>query len=254
LHSSVENRKLRKQLSFNDFRSVAMAAPRERSVHTGEVQGSIPCASTIQGPYFQRLFEFRKTANSASRRIKRQTEAPTDVENPWNLWQQERNPRAIRETGDRTRMRSRWAPRPHQFPARQRSVDASLTLKDAAILLPIVASSLAVSWEVGRFIPFGGFFLFNLSEHLLAAMAYLPTAITFSVAGALLIRISYPAPDDILVTFAKFARLGKAVGKIIAVVTVILINAAGCYVSIKFGQLSPAIALAEFVVFCPRLA
>jgi hypothetical protein len=125
-------------------------------------------------------------------------------------------------------------------------------LKDAAILLPIVASSLAVSWEVGRFIPFGGFFLFNLSEHLLAAMAYLPTAITFSVAGALLIRISYPAPDDILVTFAKFARLGKAVGKIIAVVTVILINAAGCYVSIKFGQLSPAIALAEFVVFCPR--
>lgn len=59
--------------------------------------------------------------------------------------------------------------------------DNAPTVKDLAVLVPFVASSLAISWEVGRFIPFGGFVLFSLSEHLLAAMAALPLALAVTV-------------------------------------------------------------------------
>jgi hypothetical protein len=55
--------------------------------------------------------------------------------------------------------------------------DKSWQMKDALLFVPLIASSLAISWEVGRFIPFGGFRYFTLSEHLLAAMGALPYAL-----------------------------------------------------------------------------
>jgi hypothetical protein len=50
-------------------------------------------------------------------------------------------------------------------------------LKDALVALPLVASTLAICWEIGRFSVFGGFLLFTLSEHLLSAMRALPYAL-----------------------------------------------------------------------------
>ena len=47
LRSSRQNRMLRKQLFFYDFSVERRRDKGERSLHTGEVQGSIPCASTI---------------------------------------------------------------------------------------------------------------------------------------------------------------------------------------------------------------
>jgi hypothetical protein len=55
--------------------------------------------------------------------------------------------------------------------------------KNIAILVPVLSSALAISWEVGRFTVVPGFFLFSLSEHLLAAMQALPLA--FGVAALL---------------------------------------------------------------------
>jgi hypothetical protein len=53
-------------------------------------------------------------------------------------------------------------------------------LKDILIVVPLFASSLAISWEVGRYQQFSGFDLFTIPEHLLAAVGYFPVA--FSVA------------------------------------------------------------------------
>ncbi len=50
-------------------------------------------------------------------------------------------------------------------------------LKDIAVFLPIVASSIAMSWEVGRFIPFGGFRFFSFSEHVISAIGAFPIAL-----------------------------------------------------------------------------
>jgi hypothetical protein len=66
-----------------------------------------------------------------------------------------------------------------QLPTEQKP--ASLSVKDLAVLIPLFATSLAISWEVGTFIPFGGFVYFSLSEHLLNAMYALPIALVFSV-------------------------------------------------------------------------
>ena len=56
----------------------------------------------------------------------------------------------------------------------------ALPVKDLVVLIPLFATSLAISWEVGRFGPYGGFLFFSLSEHLLAAMAALPVALFLS--------------------------------------------------------------------------
>jgi hypothetical protein len=54
--------------------------------------------------------------------------------------------------------------------------------KDVLVILPFLGSALALSWEVGSFIPIGGgsFGLFSLSEHLLFAVQALPIALAFA--------------------------------------------------------------------------
>jgi hypothetical protein len=49
--------------------------------------------------------------------------------------------------------------------------------RDVVVVLPVVASTMAISWQVGRMLPFGGFRFFSLTEHLIAATAALPVAL-----------------------------------------------------------------------------
>ncbi len=57
-----------------------------------------------------------------------------------------------------------------------------LELKDIAVVVPLFATTVAISWEVGISIMSGGFFYFSLSEHLVAAIAALPFALIVAVA------------------------------------------------------------------------
>ena len=58
-------------------------------------------------------------------------------------------------------------------------------IKDFAVLLPLLGTSLAIAWEVGRFSPTGGFGLFGLLDHLVAATAALPIALAMGTFFAL---------------------------------------------------------------------
>ncbi|WP_076858116.1 hypothetical protein [Bradyrhizobium mercantei] len=55
--------------------------------------------------------------------------------------------------------------------------------KDAVVLVPLVGSALAMSWEVGSFFPIGlsAFSLFSVTEHLAFAIPALPFAIFTAV-------------------------------------------------------------------------
>jgi hypothetical protein len=57
----------------------------------------------------------------------------------------------------------------------------SFLVKDLLVLIPLFGSVLAMTWEVGSFIPTGGFTYFSLSEHLLAAVNALPYALATAV-------------------------------------------------------------------------
>ncbi len=50
-------------------------------------------------------------------------------------------------------------------------------LKDVLVAVSLMATALAICWEIGRFAPFQGFLFFTLSEHLLSAMVGLPFAL-----------------------------------------------------------------------------
>jgi hypothetical protein len=56
-------------------------------------------------------------------------------------------------------------------------------LKDALILIPFLASALALTWEVGFFVRIkgGAFGLFSISEHLTFALQAVPIALLFTV-------------------------------------------------------------------------
>src|SRR4051794_17340419 len=60
-------------------------------------------------------------------------------------------------------------------------------LKDALVVIPLLASSLAITWEVGYFSRLGGgsFALFSLTEHIAFAVQALPLAIAVALMGAL---------------------------------------------------------------------
>ncbi|UPK05338.1 hypothetical protein [Bradyrhizobium sp. 170] len=65
-------------------------------------------------------------------------------------------------------------------------------IKDLAVVVPLIASSVAMSYEVGRFLIFGGFYYFSISEHLLFALSSLPLALFGTIFLALIfVPISY---------------------------------------------------------------
>ena len=59
----------------------------------------------------------------------------------------------------------------------KQSASLNWNVKDFAVLLPLFGTSLAIAWEVGRFSPTGGFNLFGLADHIVAATAALPVAL-----------------------------------------------------------------------------
>jgi hypothetical protein len=60
---------------------------------------------------------------------------------------------------------------------------AEWSLKDALIVIPFLASALALAWEVGYFVRIGGgaFGLFSIVEHLTFALQALPIALIVTV-------------------------------------------------------------------------
>jgi hypothetical protein len=64
---------------------------------------------------------------------------------------------------------------------------AKWSLKDALIVIPFLASALALTWEVGYFtrIKGGAFGLFSIAEHLTFALQALPIALAVTTAGAI---------------------------------------------------------------------
>jgi hypothetical protein len=72
-------------------------------------------------------------------------------------------------------------PRPGQARMGGNAKKVDWQIKELLFLAPLLGTSLAISYEVGRFLPFGGFRFFSLSEHLLAAVAALPVAVFLSL-------------------------------------------------------------------------
>jgi hypothetical protein len=87
--------------------------------------------------------------------------------------------------------------------------------KDIIVLVPLLASSLAISWEVGRFIPTGGFWFFALSEHFLAAMVALPIALTIILLLIVVFAILGPLARRAV---AGTSRRGNVTGFVITAV------------------------------------
>jgi hypothetical protein len=137
------------------------------------------------------------------------------------------------------------------FPMLSRSLPAapSLATKDALVALPFVGSAIAMSWEVGSFIPISGiggstFGLFSLSEHLTFAMEALPFALVFAAllpvifAGASKPLRRRPRPPD-----GRSMRIGLRIGFTIFAVIGTGFAALGIYLSS-----SPVLVL-SFAVF-----
>jgi hypothetical protein len=56
-----------------------------------------------------------------------------------------------------------------------------IPVKDLLVVIPLVASTLAMTREVGSFFSIGGFHYFSISEHIVSALRALPFAITVSM-------------------------------------------------------------------------
>jgi hypothetical protein len=113
-------------------------------------------------------------------------------------------------------------------------------VKDALVLIPLFGGVLAMTWEVGQFYPTGGFLLFSLSEHLLAAIGSLPFALIAAV--AVIVAIPFFPPSKGLVHLF-FGSTPKAVARrdllisaaitflsgIVAIVTGVILRKAGFF-------------------------
>jgi hypothetical protein len=119
------------------------------------------------------------------------------------------------------------------FPMLSRKSPATISFetKEVFVALPFVGSAIAMSWEVGSFIPISGvggraFGLFSLSEHLLFAIEALPMALVVAALLPVLIAgVSSSTPKrrshrvdgrstriGLRIAFAILAFFGMAVG------------------------------------------
>jgi hypothetical protein len=120
-----------------------------------------------------------------------------------------------------------------------------LELKDWLLLVPAMGSCVAVTYEIGCFVPLGSstFGLFSLSEHLLWALQALPFAMIF-VAGAFTAlifqasfesRLEKSAADETAETKARKKVLGVIFVLTLLLIAILLRQAA--YVWIPFVML-----------------
>jgi hypothetical protein len=108
---------------------------------------------------------------------------------------------------------------------------SSFSLKDFVVMVPAVASALALCWEVGSFLPIGGaaFSYFSITEHIAFAVPALPFAIVTAFSGY----------AGFLMRRSKAAGKGKLTFWIVFLVVFIL-SAVGAYVArtALFGALA----------------
>jgi hypothetical protein len=81
-------------------------------------------------------------------------------------------------------------------------------VKDVVVLIPLLGSLLAMTWEAGQFYPIGGFRLFSLSEHLLSAIAALPIALIAAVVVIVALTF-FPSSPELIQHF--FGHASKPV-------------------------------------------
>jgi hypothetical protein len=96
--------------------------------------------------------------------------------------------------------------------------------KDILVSIPLVGSAMAVTWEIGSFVPigWGPFGLFTLSEHLLFAMQALPIGLLIAAVIPVLVmgvrNIGRPRPSvrfSSLMSRSTKLRVGIAVGTVL---------------------------------------
>jgi hypothetical protein len=75
--------------------------------------------------------------------------------------------------------------------------------KDAVLMAPVFATSIAISWEVGKFTVTGGFFFFSLSEHLVSAISALPIALAVALLALVAASGTMKAPHESTATWTK---------------------------------------------------
>jgi hypothetical protein len=123
----------------------------------------------------------------------------------------------------------------------EREVESVLEIKDALLMVPVIASSVAISWAIGRFIPFGGFGYFSLSDHLLSATSALPVALMavayFGLGFFILAKIVPRAAFRLLLESGNHTKL-----LVFALVLVTLIAVLGG-LKVRTGDLPPLFVL-----------
>ena len=113
----------------------------------------------------------------------------------------------------------------------------AVPVKDLAVLIPLFATSLAISWEVGRFQPLGGFLFFSLSEHLLNAMRALPVALGACAYFAIL--LVFPVAASTQRSMRRVAAQSTA--RLIATFAVVIaVGGAGGWYTLKYFKFEPS--------------
>jgi hypothetical protein len=80
----------------------------------------------------------------------------------------------------------------------KQSTPRNRDVKDFAVLLPLFGTSLAIAWEVGRFTPTGGFNLFGLADHIVAATTALPIALAMGAYFFLMFFLTAATSEKLL--------------------------------------------------------
>ncbi|UFX41829.1 hypothetical protein HAP47_0021225 [Bradyrhizobium sp. 41S5] len=128
----------------------------------------------------------------------------------------------------------------------------TIQLKDLMLIVPFMASTIAITWEVGRLLPFGGFRLFSISDHLLSALSSLPIALYLCATAPLVTYFLHRA--------ATKAKRKKPVFAVFAITSLILIIAGVFFmpwfkVTIVLMEAFVVVALAQFLwPFLPQRA
>jgi hypothetical protein len=136
------------------------------------------------------------------------------------------------------------------FPMLSRESPATISFetKEAFVALPFVSSAIAMSWEVGSFIPISGvgghaFGLFSLSEHLVFAIEALPTALVIAALLPILIAGVSSTPKRRPRVDGRSTRLGLRVGFAILAIVGLAVGAFGIY-----ERVSPFLVLSGAVL------
>jgi hypothetical protein len=129
---------------------------------------------------------------------------------------------------------------------------AQFSVRDLLVLIPLFGSLLAMTWEVGSFIPTGGFTLFSLPEHLLAATNALPAALVSAVVLMVGPLLLFP-PEKRPVRLFDQTDEPTARHTVLIAAVIILIIGVGVTVAGLIFRTSPLIGAGVFVITASAL-